>query len=125
MAADDGIGFPEVMARSRSSPRSRSSLTGSKGCLMVAAEGWRDPIMAGLVFIFDAGACSGRRCSSTRDWGARVTCEARLLSLLLGMDSALLRFCGAKMPFFLGNPSLGSLGTLKTQPAMGVFGLGS
>ena len=94
------------------SARSRASFLASVGCW---SEGGSIPgrrlMRGGSGCAFDAGCgvdCSaGRRCSSTKPIGARLTCDARLLRDLVGIVSAVLRFCGWKMlGFFSTMPVL-------------------
>lgn len=98
----------EVSARSRASFLASMGLWSEGGCIP-----GRRLMRGGSGCAFDAGCgadCSvGRRCSSTKLIGARLTCDARLLRDLVGIVSAVLRFCGWKiLGFFSTMPVLRS-----------------
>ena len=91
------------------SARSRASFLASMGCWREGGDmPGRRLMRGGSGWAFDGGfgaACSaGRRCSSTKPIGARLTCDARLFRDLVGIVSAVLRFCGWNMLGFFSTP---------------------
>lgn len=110
--SEEGRGGGGEVAR-----RLRSGVASARAVLLVSARSFSS-------FLASIGCCSeagrvgrfgtltlgwaGRRaswCSSTRERGARCTCEARLLSAFVGTVKALLRFTGWKMLFFFFGPN--------------------